>query len=124
MRRSTSRSTIWTDNVFHDRNSPEVNQLRSNESYGELRNRIVNLDPDLDPSAVSIGFWTSVSISDELARSLITSYMSVEHPVYGFFDSYLFMRSLLLQDIQFCSPLLVNAILFWTSVNSSCWKSC
>lgn len=66
-----------------------------------------------------IHFWTQVPITDVLAAELLSSYFRVEHPVYGFFDEHLFIKDLLSQDVQFCSPLLVNAILFWACVSPS-----
>lgn len=56
-------------------------------------------------------------VSNELAASLISSYLKVEHPVYGFFDAELVLRDLLSHDVQYCTSSLVNALLFWTSVS-------
>ncbi|KAF2723687.1 hypothetical protein K431DRAFT_325169 [Polychaeton citri CBS 116435] len=66
-------------------------------------------------SSLKIGFWTTVKIANELAASLISLYLQIEHPVYGFFDSELFIQDLLAHEVRYCSPLLVNSILFWAS---------
>lgn len=67
-------------------------------------------------SSLRVADWTPVPVSDELAACLISTYLRVEHPMYGFFDAALFLRDLCSKQTRFCSPLLVNALLFWTSV--------
>jgi hypothetical protein len=64
-----------------------------------------------------IRYWTTVPIPDGLAAQIIVAYCRVEHPIYGFFDLELFLSDLLSLRLQFCSPLLVNAILYWGSVS-------
>ena len=65
---------------------------------------------------VKIRYWTTVPITDRLAAELFSAFLEVELPVYGFFDSELFVRDLVKQDMRFCSSLLVNSVLFWASV--------
>ena len=81
--------------------------------------------PDLDKKhdlidnrlwEVKIRYWTTVPITDRLAAELFSAFLEVELPVYGFFDSELFVRDLVKQDMRFCSSLLVNSVLFWASV--------
>ena len=55
-------------------------------------------------------------MTDHLAAELFSAFLEVELPVYGFFDPGLFVRDLVMQDMRFCSSLLVNSVLFWASV--------
>lgn len=81
--------------------------------------------PDLDKKhdlidnrlwKVKIRYWTTVPVTDRLAAELFSTFLEVELPVYGFFDPDLFVRDLVMQDMRFCSSLLVNSVLFWASV--------
>lgn len=72
---------------------------------------------DVRLSNLRIRFWTTVPISNELAASVISAYLEVEHPVYGFFDADLFLQDLVSQQVEYCSPLLVNSVLFWACVS-------
>lgn len=65
---------------------------------------------------LKIRYWTTVPIPNGLAADLISTFLLVELPVYGFFDPDLFIRDLVSQGDRFCSSLLVNALLFWASV--------
>lgn len=67
---------------------------------------------------VKIRYWTTVPIPDDLAADLLSTFLRVEQPVYGFFQPDLFIRDLVGQEDRFCSSLLVNAVLFWSSVSS------
>lgn len=67
---------------------------------------------------VRIHYWTTVPVSDRFAAELFSTFLEVELPVYGFFDPELFVRDLVMQDVRFSSPLLVNAVLFWASVSA------
>jgi len=67
---------------------------------------------------VKIRYWTTVPISNGLAAELLSAFLKVEMPVYGFFDPELFIHDLVVQDTRFCSSLLVNSVLFWASVGS------
>lgn len=72
------------------------------------------IDPRL--AGLRIRFWTTVPIPDDVAADSFSRYLFVEQPVYGFFDPDLFVQDLVTQNVRFCSPLLVNAVLFWASV--------
>ena len=65
---------------------------------------------------LKIRYWTTVPISNDLAADLISTFLLVELPVYGFFDPDLFISDLTSQEGRFCSSLLVNSLLFWASV--------
>lgn len=66
---------------------------------------------------LKIQYWTVVPISDSLAADLISTFLLIEGPIYGFFDPELFIGDIVSQEGRFCSPLLVNAVLFWASVS-------
>ena len=61
-------------------------------------------------------FWTGVPIENAHAARLISHYLEIDHPLLGFFEADLFVRDLVDQRNEFCSPLLVSAVLFWACV--------
>lgn len=65
---------------------------------------------------LDIGFWTKVEISNELAAQAISLYLETDHPLLGHFDPDLFLTDLICKKYQFCSSVLVNALLYWASV--------
>ncbi|KIW32088.1 uncharacterized protein PV07_03660 [Cladophialophora immunda] len=71
------------------------------------------LDPRL--GGLNIEFWTNVSISNEFAAGAISLYLETDHPFLGLFDADLFVDSLVSCSLRFCSSLLVNALLSYTS---------
>ncbi|KAF4453680.1 Conidial development protein fluffy [Fusarium austroafricanum] len=58
-----------------------------------------------------IGYWTGVSIDDEVAASAISLYLLGNHPIFGLFDPDLFIHDLVHHRHQYCSPFLANALL-------------
>ncbi|KAJ4267146.1 hypothetical protein NW762_003245 [Fusarium torreyae] len=60
---------------------------------------------------LKIGYWTGVTIDDEVAASAISLYLQGNHPIFGLFDPDLFIHDLVHHRHQFCSPFLVNALL-------------
>ena len=66
---------------------------------------------------LDISFWTSVPISNEFAANVISLYLETDHPLLGIFDPALFISDLVTWKLQFCSRLLVNAILYWACVS-------
>ncbi|KAF4996370.1 hypothetical protein FGRMN_4530 [Fusarium graminum] len=60
---------------------------------------------------LQIGYWTGVSIGDEVAANAISHYLQSNHPIFGLFDPDLFIHSLVHRQHQYCSPFLVNALL-------------
>ncbi|KAI4158631.1 MAG: hypothetical protein LQ342_007283 [Letrouitia transgressa] len=62
---------------------------------------------------LSIGYWTRVPISDELAADIISFYLEVDHPSLGFFDADLFLGDLVGHQLRFCSAFLVSSLLFY-----------
>ncbi|KAG6178471.1 hypothetical protein E4U27_003741 [Claviceps purpurea] len=68
-------------------------------------------DPRL--SKLNIRHWTSVDISDDLAAKCISLYLQTDHPLLGHFDPELFVSSLISEKHEYCSSLLINAMLYW-----------
>ncbi|KAL1866839.1 hypothetical protein Daus18300_006542 [Diaporthe australafricana] len=60
---------------------------------------------------IRIRSWTQVPISNELAARLIDFYLTGDHPILGFFDANLFLGDLVAHKTEFCSPLLLSAVL-------------
>lgn len=60
---------------------------------------------------LQIGYWTGVTIDDEVAASAISHYLQGNHAIFGFFDPDLFIHDLIHHQHQYCSPFLVNALL-------------
>ncbi|CAJ2506123.1 Uu.00g002530.m01.CDS01 [Anthostomella pinea] len=69
---------------------------------------------------MDISKWTNVPISNELAATLITLYLDIEHPWCTLFDADLFLDDLLTGTTHFCSRLLVNSILSWICMVQQC----
>lgn len=55
--------------------------------------------------------WTNVITDDGLFRRLITIYLSHQHTTFFWFNKELFLQDLAARRTQFCSSLLVNAVL-------------
>ncbi|QYS99728.1 Zn(2)-C6 fungal-type domain-containing protein [Trichoderma simmonsii] len=62
---------------------------------------------------LDIGNWTNVIISNEYAARTISLYLETDHPLLGFFEPNLFVASLTAGKTDYCSPMLVNALLYW-----------
>ncbi|RGP66986.1 conidial development fluffy [Fusarium longipes] len=60
---------------------------------------------------LQIGYWTGVSIEDQVAASAISHYLKDNHAMFGFFDPNLFVRDLVQHRHEYCSSFLVNALL-------------
>ncbi|KAL7944147.1 N-terminal fungal transcription regulatory domain-containing protein [Trichoderma barbatum] len=69
---------------------------------------------------LNISDWTNVSISKEYAARAISLYLETDHPLLGFFEPNLFVSNLTTGKTDYCSSLLVNALLYWAcQMNSS-----
>ncbi len=53
---------------------------------------------------LQIGYWTNVTMSNTLAAAVISNYLQLSHPAFGFFDANLFLDDLVEQRQDFCSP--------------------
>lgn len=71
---------------------------------------------------LNIQFWTSVQIENGMAARCISLYLETDHPLLGPFDAELFISHLVsgvVGDSAYCTPLLVNALLYWACVRLS-----
>ena len=68
---------------------------------------------------IVISTWTKVPVTNEFAARAISLYLETDHPLLGLFDADLFLDDLVSGQINFCSPLLVNALLCWACVSFS-----
>ncbi|KJZ68893.1 hypothetical protein HIM_11715 [Hirsutella minnesotensis 3608] len=78
-------------------------------------------EPDLcDPRlrSVHIARWSNVGIDNLLAVRCISLYLVTDHPLLGHFDPELFISDLVSGRREFCSSLLVNALLYWACVRA------
>lgn len=55
--------------------------------------------------------WTSVSSNDQLLRNILESYFVNQYPRQFFFVKNYFLEDMVSRRAEFCSPLLVNALL-------------
>ncbi|KAH7191037.1 hypothetical protein BKA60DRAFT_662504, partial [Fusarium oxysporum] len=62
---------------------------------------------------LNMSFWTSVSISNDVAAKIISLYLETDHPLLGTFEPDLFVDDLTNCRVRHCSPLLVSAIMYW-----------
>lgn len=104
------------------RHRPQLQHL-STHAHDATTGDIDSADPSsktgyCDPrlQAVRIDFWTNVEIDGDLATGLISLYLENDYPTTGLFDAGLFLDDLVNEGTTFCSPLLVNSILFWACV--------
>ncbi|KAI0902526.1 hypothetical protein F4806DRAFT_490997 [Annulohypoxylon nitens] len=63
--------------------------------------------------AVDFQNWTRVPITNELAATLISLYLELDHPWCSLFDADLFLKDCVEGKTHFCSSLLINALLGW-----------
>ncbi|KAK2590778.1 hypothetical protein QQS21_011532 [Conoideocrella luteorostrata] len=62
---------------------------------------------------LEINHWTNVPITNEEAARAISFYLETDHPLLGFFDPTLFISDLVMIKTDYCSKLLINALLYW-----------
>lgn len=67
---------------------------------------------------VDISKWTDVPISNDLAVRVVAHYLDVDHPVLPLFDADLFLSDLVHYRSDFCSRLLVSAVIAWACVRT------
>ena len=66
---------------------------------------------------LTIKFWTNVGIDNDVAARCISLYLQTDHPLLGHFDPDLFVSHLVSKQSEYCSSLLVNALLYWACVS-------
>jgi hypothetical protein len=74
----------------------------------------VLVDPVLDSARPSR--WTNVSAGDELMRDLLATYFLREHMWFTYINKNLFLEDMASGSTEFCSSLLVNAVLAFACV--------
>ncbi|QYS95150.1 Zn(2)-C6 fungal-type domain-containing protein [Trichoderma simmonsii] len=113
---------------------PIIPQTLSKDAYHQLttlsRQSAASASPqplfwDTDPTAspislcdsrlfqINISHWTKVPISNEAAARAISLYLETDHPLLGYFDPNLFVSDLVNLKHDYCSPMLINALLYW-----------
>ncbi|KAG5917887.1 hypothetical protein E4U61_002233 [Claviceps capensis] len=96
-----------TDSDITERPASRVSGPEKGTAIGD----VTLCDPRL--SKLNIRHWTSVDISDDLAAKCISLYLQTDHPLLGHFDPELFVSSLISKEHEYCSSLLINAMLYW-----------
>jgi hypothetical protein len=71
-------------------------------------------DPRLEN--LDIRLWTTVPTTNTTAARCISLYLETDHPLLGHFDPELFVSDLVSGRKEYCSSLLVNALLYWACV--------
>ncbi|PFH61554.1 hypothetical protein XA68_16977 [Ophiocordyceps unilateralis] len=62
---------------------------------------------------LNIRHWTPVPIPNGVAARAISLYLETDHPLLGNFDPDLFLADLTSAKTDYCSSVLVNALLYW-----------
>ncbi|KAG6997118.1 hypothetical protein FocnCong_v015159 [Fusarium oxysporum f. sp. conglutinans] len=105
--------SLFTDgtNVSPD---AEADQFPAHHST-RIKRLISTLHPyDERLEELNISFWTSVAISSDVAAKIISLYMETDHPLLGIFEPDQFVDDLTSCRLRHCSPLLINAIMYWS----------
>lgn len=72
-------------------------------------------DPRLQE--LDIRYWTGVQVQNDIAAKCISLYFETDHPLLANFDPDLFISDLTTKRHEYCSRLLVNALLYWACVS-------
>jgi hypothetical protein len=67
--------------------------------------------------SLQINYWTQVPISDRFAAAVLSLYLTMDHCVLGFFDVDLFLTDLIDLRRRFCSPFLLNSLMYLACVS-------
>ncbi|KAI8414059.1 hypothetical protein FOFC_07350 [Fusarium oxysporum] len=104
--------------LFHDNTSSTIRDkivqpqdVISRASFGADNG--IPIDPRLHH--VDISHWTTVTISNQFATEAISLYLNMNQPWWAFFDTDLFLDDLVNVETNFCSRMLVNALLAWAT---------
>jgi hypothetical protein len=110
-----TRQTVVTPRLLFEPygESPNNKTIPTNTLEGE-KDIPALCDPRLEHLRIS--YWTSVPIGNTLASQAISLYLETDHPLLGLFEPSLFISDLVDQQDNFCSPVLVNALLYWACV--------
>lgn len=66
---------------------------------------------------LDISYWSNVPICNDVASHAISLYLETDHPLLGFFDPGSFVSDLIHGQTNYCSSILVNALLYWACVS-------
>ncbi|KAG5775127.1 hypothetical protein H9Q73_011198 [Fusarium xylarioides] len=102
-----SVSTVAVNRVVRPR------EVLGGTSFGA--DNSIFIDPRLHH--VDISPWTSIPISNKFAAEAIALYLNMNQPWWAYFDTDLFLDDLVNVEINFCSSMLVNALLAWATVS-------
>ncbi|KAI0841634.1 hypothetical protein F5Y06DRAFT_195478 [Hypoxylon sp. FL0890] len=80
---------------------------------------LLSMHTIIDDRLKSVNFqrWTAVPITNELAATLISLYLEIDHQWCPLFDADLFLDDCVQGKTHFCSALLMNALLGWACVS-------
>lgn len=120
--RSPRRSAAFTDvSVFRpfgpaDASSPRspTSPLRDPRDHSPHRSVLPLLTEHLcDPrlGQFEVFEWLQTPVPSEFAARAVSFYLVTDHPVHGLFDADLFLSDLAAHKTEFCSPLLLSAVL-------------
>lgn len=93
----------------YDRSTSQTHVALQKSNYARslsTARMVDNLLEDAQPS-----HWTSVSSNDRLLRNIIEGYFINQYPRHFFFHKAYFLEDLVSRRTEFCSHLLVNALL-------------
>lgn len=94
-----------------------VNQVEDVKSTSKPSDHPRYCDSRLEK--LSIDFWTSVPLTNEVAASAISLYLETHHPVWSFFDASQFIGDLVecrTDSDSTCSPFMVSSLLAFAMV--------
>lgn len=106
-----------TNEIQLDENPESPDSRRFKSPYITPYAAATVVDAKLD--TIKPSQWTNVSKDDEFLRSLLKLFFLYEHPFFNCFSQDLFLEDMLSGSTEFCSPLLVNAVLSLACVSSS-----
>ncbi|KAF5664314.1 C6 zinc finger domain-containing protein [Fusarium denticulatum] len=97
-----------------EQSSSTAGIVRQNILWG--RQQYFFIDPRLHH--VGISRWTIVPISNQFAAEAIALYLNMNQSWWAYFDTDLFLDTLVNVETNFCSRMLVNALLTWATLAS------
>jgi hypothetical protein len=65
---------------------------------------------------IQFDYWTKVPIDNTFAANTISMYLENDHAILGFFDPDLILDDLVNKRLNFCSPFLLNSLLYLACV--------
>ncbi|KAF5018427.1 hypothetical protein F66182_9601 [Fusarium sp. NRRL 66182] len=108
---NTSRTTAANNETDGAMPSDDSNPFPAHHPIQNTRPILSPCDERLE--GIDISFWTFVPIPSDLAAKVISLYLETDHPLLGFFDPDLFVDDMINCEMNYCSQLLVSAIMYW-----------